>query len=206
MSVFPGVHPGPCPAFTLFSFCARTEKKATEWSKTRLTGLLTNIAVEGEGVGSARVHEVSAITGEATAKYAHDPRPSLPPSPLYFPMSWSIFSVTSLNSPKFPCSNRKAKLIFFYELVIKLKWKGETADGTAVQGTIDIPNLSEENEMDEIEVNVQLTSDRTAARDKVKDLLRTKGKLAIQDQLGKWLKVCPLPKAPGIPLIAGAAV
>jgi hypothetical protein len=50
--------------------------------------------------------------------------------------------------------------------VIKAKWKGETADGTAVLGTLTIPNLSEENSMDEIDVEVDLTSDRTPARDK----------------------------------------
>lgn len=128
-----------------------SEKNATEWSRSRLTELLLNLAFEEEGVGSARISEITGITGEATA------------------------------------NNRKSKLIFFYELVIKAKWKGETADGTAVLGTLTIPNLSEENSMDEIDVEVDLTSDRTPGRDKVKQMVRSKSKPVIQDQLAKWL-------------------
>ena len=51
-------------------------------------------------------------------------------------------------------NNRKGKLIFFYEIVIKLKWEAdfEDPDLEAVNGTIEIPNLSEENEAHEINV------------------------------------------------------
>ncbi len=68
-----------------------------------------------------------------------------------------------------------------------MKWKGETADGAAVAGTAQIPNLSEENDIDEVEFEVELTSERTAARDKVKELLRKKGVAPVRDQLSKWL-------------------
>lgn len=84
-------------------------------------------------------------------------------------------------------SNRKAKLIFFYELVVKLKWKGEAADGSAAAGTASIPNLSEENDMDEIEFEVALTSDRTPEREKVKELLRKQGLKPLQALLKQWL-------------------
>eukprot|EP00041_Stephanoeca_diplocostata_P016092 m.312994 g.312994 ORF g.312994 m.312994 type:complete len:351 (-) comp20250_c0_seq1:244-1296(-) len=83
---------------------------------------------------------------------------------------------------------RKGKLIFFYEVVIKMKWKGETADGTKVNGTLTIPNLSEEQDIDDIDVNVKLTSDETPERRKVKDLMRKKGADLIRVQLEKWLK------------------
>uniref|UniRef100_A0A2I3GMY3 Activator of Hsp90 ATPase AHSA1-like N-terminal domain-containing protein n=1 Tax=Nomascus leucogenys TaxID=61853 RepID=A0A2I3GMY3_NOMLE len=45
------------------------------------------------------------------------------------------------------CSSHKGKLIFFYEWNIKLGWKGNKA-----KGLIEIPSLSEENEVDDTEV------------------------------------------------------
>ena len=64
------------------------------------------------------------------------------------------------------CSNRKGKLIFFYEWNVKLKWKGtltpedpptddekESKDVEEYSGSIEIPNLSEENEPEDIDVS-----------------------------------------------------
>ena len=45
----------------------RTEKNATEWSKKFIQEKLATLSVEAEGVGSARITEVT-VTGEATAK------------------------------------------------------------------------------------------------------------------------------------------
>lgn len=128
-----------------------TEKNATEWSKTRLRELLTNLAFE-DASGSCRTTEVTSIEGEASA------------------------------------NNRKAKLIFFYEFVVKLKWKGKTADDTALSGTIEIPNLSEENDTSDIDVVVKLTEAETPALAKVKNLMHTQGSRAIRDQIGRWIK------------------
>ena len=51
-------------------------------------------------------------------------------------------------------NNRKGKLIFFYEWDIVLKWTGRLKGGeNEVEGTIDIPNLSEENDISEIDVS-----------------------------------------------------
>lgn len=52
-------------------------------------------------------------------------------------------------------NNRKGKLIFFYEWNIVLKWKGTLTDssGVAYDGKITIPNLSEENDISEVEVS-----------------------------------------------------
>jgi len=54
-------------------------------------------------------------------------------------------------------NNRKGKLIFFYEWDLTLSWKGQLS-GTAkeIEGTINIPNLSEENSVAEIEVIIML--------------------------------------------------
>jgi len=51
-------------------------------------------------------------------------------------------------------NNRKGKLIFFYEWDIVLKWAGRLEGGeNVVEGTISIPNLSEENDISEIDVS-----------------------------------------------------
>lgn len=51
-------------------------------------------------------------------------------------------------------NNRKGKLIFFYEWDILLNWEGSLAgaSGEVIKGNIKIPNLSEENGIDDIEV------------------------------------------------------
>lgn len=53
-------------------------------------------------------------------------------------------------------NNRKGKLIFFFEWNIVLKWEGTLKDGSdkVHNGTIQIPNLSEENEISEIDVSI----------------------------------------------------
>lgn len=52
-------------------------------------------------------------------------------------------------------NNRKAKLIFFYEWEIVLRWTGVAAGGSPeVSGELVLPNLSEENEVEEVEVRV----------------------------------------------------
>ncbi|PSN43263.1 Activator of 90 kDa heat shock protein ATPase 2 [Blattella germanica] len=49
-------------------------------------------------------------------------------------------------------NNRKGKLIFFYEWDIVLKWTGKLEGGEKeAEGTITIPNLSEENDVSEVD-------------------------------------------------------
>lgn len=52
-------------------------------------------------------------------------------------------------------NNRKGKLIFFYEWALTIKWTGKLKDGSGAEhsGTINIPNLSEENSVSEIDVS-----------------------------------------------------
>lgn len=50
-------------------------------------------------------------------------------------------------------NNRKGKLIFFYEWNIVLKWTSTTKSDEQVEGKINIPNLSEENDISEIDVS-----------------------------------------------------
>ncbi|XP_069860669.1 activator of 90 kDa heat shock protein ATPase homolog 2 isoform X2 [Dipodomys merriami] len=84
------------------------------------------------------------------------------------------------------CSSRKGKLIFFYEWNIKLGWKGTTKESSAKhKGLIEIPNLSEENEVDDTEVNV---SKKKGDGDLLKDLMKTAGTAKVREALGEYLK------------------
>ncbi|XP_053781755.1 activator of 90 kDa heat shock protein ATPase homolog 2 isoform X2 [Desmodus rotundus] len=84
------------------------------------------------------------------------------------------------------CSSRKGKLIFFYEWNIKLGWKGIIKEsGVKHKGLIEIPNLSEENEVDDTEVNV---SKKKGDGDILKDLMKTAGTAKVREALGDYLK------------------
>lgn len=53
-------------------------------------------------------------------------------------------------------NNRKGKLIFFYEWQIDLKWSAKSNEEDSklnCKGKVSIPNLSEENSVDEIDVS-----------------------------------------------------
>lgn len=50
-------------------------------------------------------------------------------------------------------NNRKGKLIFFYEWNIVLKWILDESS-ESIEGKINIPNLSEENDISEVDVSI----------------------------------------------------
>lgn len=85
-------------------------------------------------------------------------------------------------------NNRKAKLIFFYEWDIRADWSGKLKnDTTKYKGKLDVPNLSEENSAEDIDVNVSVEdSSDTAYR--VKEFMRCEGMKTIQQQLGEYIK------------------
>jgi hypothetical protein len=55
-------------------------------------------------------------------------------------------------------NNRKGRLIFFYDWSIELKWKATSKKSDPkplkANGTIIIPNFSEENKIEEVEVSI----------------------------------------------------
>lgn len=85
-------------------------------------------------------------------------------------------------------NNRKAKLIFFYEFEIKGEWSGILNDDVkSYKGKFVIPNLSEENEPKDIDVNV--TADKNCDEAyKLKEILRKNGTQLIQARLGKYIE------------------
>lgn len=84
-------------------------------------------------------------------------------------------------------NNRKGKLIFFYEWNIILKWTYLTKNTkTKIDGKINIPNLSEENDINEIDIVITLNNS-TDEGEKVKHFLHTKGKDKIREKLSKYV-------------------
>lgn len=83
-------------------------------------------------------------------------------------------------------NNRKGKLIFFYEWNIVLKWISDGESDKKVEGTINVPNLSEENDISEIDIEITL-KDSTEEGEVVKHFLHTKGKEAIREKLRQYV-------------------
>ncbi|NWR55611.1 AHSA2 ATPase, partial [Bucorvus abyssinicus] len=84
------------------------------------------------------------------------------------------------------CNSRKGKLIFFYEWNLRLSWRGTVKEsGEKHKGSVEIPNLSEENEVDDTEINV---SKKKGEGDALKDLMRTEGTTKVREALRDYLK------------------
>ncbi|CAH1793289.1 unnamed protein product [Owenia fusiformis] len=85
-------------------------------------------------------------------------------------------------------NNRKAKLIFFYEWEIKAEWSGKLTDGKSkFKGTMEIPNLSDENDPEDLDIQITTKSKNDDAY-KLKEILRVNGTEKIQQQLGQYIK------------------
>ncbi|KAG7190860.1 hypothetical protein KM043_006923 [Ampulex compressa] len=83
-------------------------------------------------------------------------------------------------------NNRKGKLIFFYEWNIVLKWVSCGNSNKKIEGKINIPNLSEENDISEVDIEFTL-KDSTDEGEKIKHVLHTKGKKVIREKLKNYV-------------------
>ncbi|XP_071963527.1 activator of 90 kDa heat shock protein ATPase homolog 1-like [Antedon mediterranea] len=84
-------------------------------------------------------------------------------------------------------NNRKAKLIFFYEWVLKLEWKGKLKDcETELKGQIEIPNLSDENEPSDIDIIIT-TKKNTEESRTLKSIMLENGIELIRNQLAQYI-------------------
>lgn len=85
-------------------------------------------------------------------------------------------------------NNRKGKLIFFYEWNIMLKWVGKLAGGNGeINGEVEIPNLSEENEIDEVDITVTIKTGGEEAQ-RVKAFMHNVGRDEIRKQLAEYIR------------------
>jgi len=86
-------------------------------------------------------------------------------------------------------NNRKGKLIFFYEWDLVLKWQGKILNdetNSKISGKISIPNLSEENDLDEIDITVTVDESNDKS-EIVKQFMYTLGRTRIREQIGKYM-------------------
>lgn len=89
-------------------------------------------------------------------------------------------------------NNRKAKLIYIYDFDVELKWSGKVnGNEKSITGLISLPNFSDENEIEEIDVNVTVTADDYKAdpeiSQKLKDMIRKIGTKPLRDKCKKYV-------------------
>ncbi|CAL8315233.1 unnamed protein product [Lota lota] len=82
-------------------------------------------------------------------------------------------------------NNRKGKLIFFYEWVIKASWLGTTAVGIKYKGTLEVANLSDENDMDDLDISVSLCKDEPITP--LLQLMKKEGVEKVRKALGEYV-------------------
>lgn len=86
-------------------------------------------------------------------------------------------------------NNRKGKLIYFYEWNLVLKWQGSILNDTTnpqIEGKITIPNLSEENDIDEIDITVTVNESNEKS-ELLKQFMYITGRNKIREQINKYI-------------------
>lgn len=91
-------------------------------------------------------------------------------------------------------NNRKAKLIYIYDWDIELKWNGRVnGNDKVVNGIIRIPNLSDENDIDEIDVSVTVNDDDRKANpdiaDALKEMVRKQGANILRSKCSDYIRM-----------------
>lgn len=87
-------------------------------------------------------------------------------------------------------NNRKGKLLFFYEWLLVLKWRGTVLGGDPkekVDGKITIPNLSEENSLNEIDIQV-IVDEPSEKTEILKGFMYNFGRPKIREQISKYIE------------------
>ncbi|KAL4656374.1 hypothetical protein GN956_G6473 [Arapaima gigas] len=83
-------------------------------------------------------------------------------------------------------NNRKGKLIFFYEWNVKATWTGTSKMGIKYKGNIEVPNLSDENDMEDLDISVTLCKDEPETP--LLALMKKEGAKKIRDALGRYVE------------------
>ncbi|GLD72036.1 BTB/POZ domain-containing protein 6-B-like protein [Lates japonicus] len=82
-------------------------------------------------------------------------------------------------------NNRKGKLIFFYEWQLRASWLGTSGGGVKYRGTIEVSNLSDENDLDDLDISVSLCKDQPDTP--LLDLMRRTGVPEVRRILGEYV-------------------
>ncbi|XP_056624671.1 activator of 90 kDa heat shock protein ATPase homolog 1b [Triplophysa dalaica] len=82
-------------------------------------------------------------------------------------------------------NNRKGKLIFFYEWNLMATWTGTSKSGIKYKGNIEVPNLSDENDMDDLDISVSLCKDEPETT--LLSLMRREGADKVRSALASYV-------------------
>lgn len=82
-------------------------------------------------------------------------------------------------------NNRKGKLIFFYEWQLRASWLGTSSGGLKYRGTVDVSNLSDENDSDDLDISVSLCKDQPNTP--LLNLMRKSGVQEVRRVLGEYV-------------------
>ncbi|XP_068198556.1 activator of 90 kDa heat shock protein ATPase homolog 1-like isoform X2 [Antennarius striatus] len=82
-------------------------------------------------------------------------------------------------------NNRKGKLIFFYEWQLRANWLGTSCGGVKFRGSVEVANLSDENDMDELDISVSLGKDQPDTP--LLELMKTRGVQEVRRALGDYV-------------------
>uniref|UniRef100_A0A3P8Z832 Activator of Hsp90 ATPase AHSA1-like N-terminal domain-containing protein n=1 Tax=Esox lucius TaxID=8010 RepID=A0A3P8Z832_ESOLU len=82
-------------------------------------------------------------------------------------------------------NNRKGKLIYFYEWNLTAEWKGKSKTGVKYKGNIEIPNLSDENDMEDLDIRVTLSKDEPDTP--LMALMKKEGANKVRSALGSYV-------------------
>lgn len=83
-------------------------------------------------------------------------------------------------------NNRKGKLFYFFEWVIRANWTGTSTFGVKYRGTVDVSNLSDENDADDLDISVALCQDHPPTP--LVQLMKTKGIPEVRRVLGLYMQ------------------
>ncbi|XP_039873450.1 activator of 90 kDa heat shock protein ATPase homolog 1-like [Simochromis diagramma] len=81
-------------------------------------------------------------------------------------------------------NNRKGKLFYFYEWQLRLSWLRMSCRGVKFRGTIDVSNLSDENDEDDLDVNLCKDQPNTP----LLVLMKTSGIQEVRRVLGEYVR------------------
>ncbi|KAI3364700.1 hypothetical protein L3Q82_011486, partial [Scortum barcoo] len=82
-------------------------------------------------------------------------------------------------------NNRKGKLIFFYEWQLRASWLGTSSGGLKYRGTVEVSNLSDENDLDDLDISVSLCKDQPNTP--LLNLMKKRGVQEVRRVLGEYI-------------------
>ncbi|KAM4522859.1 activator of 90 kDa heat shock protein ATPase homolog 1-like isoform 2-T2 [Odontesthes bonariensis] len=82
-------------------------------------------------------------------------------------------------------NNRRGKLFFFYEWQLRANWLGTSSGGLKYRGTVDVNNLSDENDQDDLDISVSLCKDQPGTP--LLDLMKRTGVKEVRRVLGQYV-------------------